>query len=330
MRKNKQADKPERCVVSVKKILVITLIFFMIMGTAGALASNDRVRNVQIILSNGYTMNVVTTSTNVSDILAENNILLLDGENVTPDIDEEISSNNTIRISKNTNKIVKVSDDTNDLNEVQGDESEDILEDEIKKSYTSIVEKVVTVQEEIPFETVTKDVSNNSEAKQDKVIQEGQNGIKEITYRIKYQNGTEIEKTKISEKVIQEPVDKIVEVRTKKTVTSRSSSSRTSTGKISGSVAEYQAYAKTLCKQKGWSDADFNSLVKLWNKESGWNPNARNASGAYGIPQSMHHSNSSAYKSSYQVQINWGVNYISSRYGTPSSAWSHSCKYNWY
>ena len=50
-----------------------------------------------------------------------------------------------------------------------------------------IVEEVITVKEEIPFETITKDVSNG-ENKTNKVIQAGKNGLREVTYKVKYKN----------------------------------------------------------------------------------------------------------------------------------------------
>ena len=148
---------------------------------------------------------------------------------------------------------------------------------------------------------------------------------------IKYQNDVEIERTEVSSVVLEEPVNKIVQVRAKQT-TSRSSSGRTY---ISGSVAEYQAYARARCSAYGWSTADFNCLVALWNKESKWNPNAYNSgSGAYGIPQALPASKMATagtdYRTNYKTQINWGLSYISSRYGSPSAAWSHSKSKGWY
>ena len=32
----------------------------------------------------------------------------------------------------------------------------------------------------------------------------------------------------------------------------------------------------------------------------------------------------------YMTQINWGLSYISGRYGSPSSAWNHSQSKGWY
>ena len=277
------------------------------------MATNQKLTSVKILLSSGYEMDVMTTSTKVSDILAENHIVVLDGESVTPDIDEELSDNKTITITKGATEA-----DTDDNY---------MSAEEILASYTQIVEKVVTEEVEIPFETVTKDVSNGSSTTQNRVVQKGENGLKRVTYRIRYQNGAEIEKTEISSEIVKEPVDKIVEVRTKQ-VTSRG-------GVVSGSVAEYQAYAEKRCFDYGWSDADFQALVKLWNKESRWNPYACNSSsGAYGIPQALPASKMATYgtdyRTNYKTQIEWGLSYIRSRYGSPSAAWNHSCRKGWY
>ncbi len=306
-------NKQERATISLKKIFIMALIFLILAGTMSVMATNQKLTSVKILLSSGYEMDVMTTSTKVSDILAENHIVVLDGENVTPAINEELSDNKTITITKGAT-------------EANNDE-EYMSAEEILASYTQIVEKVVTEEVEIPYETITKDVSNGSQTTQNRVVQSGSNGLKRVTYRIRYQNGAEIEKTEISSEVIKEPVDKIVEVRTKQ-VTSRG-------GVVSGSVAEYQAYAEKRCFDYGWSDADFQALVKLWNKESRWNPYACNSSsGAYGIPQALPASKMAVYGTdyltNYKTQINWGLNYIKSRYGTPTAAWNHSCSKGWY
>ena len=115
--------------------------------------------------------------------------------------------------------------------------------------------------------------------------------------------------------------------------TSRGSST---TGKNSGTKSEYQAYAKDLCLNTyGWTEKDFNCLVKLWNRESGWNPNAHNSSSkAHGIPQSLPASKMASEGADYytngKTQIRWGLKYIKSRYGSPSKAWAHSQQKGWY
>lgn len=217
--------KAKKTVIPVRKIIGICLILLLMMGV-GVTASNTKARNVKIILSNGYEMNIVTTKTKVSDILNENHIILLPEENVIPNEENEISDNNTIRITKYADseeieKTTEVAENT--------ENSENVLSEDILQSYDTIVEKIEVVQEEIPYETITKDVSSGADTKKDTVIQEGKNGLKEVTYKVKYQNGKEIERKEVSTNIIQEAVDKIIEVR-KQATTSRSSTvSRTST-----------------------------------------------------------------------------------------------------
>jgi len=203
----------DKASISLKKIFIISLIFIFVMSM-GVMATNTKVNHVKIILSNGYEMNVLTTKTNIAEILDENHIILLPEEKTVPKRNEELSDNKTIKISKE------------DIEEASKEEISDISTEELLKNYDSIVQKIVKEQVKIPYETITKDVSTTSDSKQDKVIQNGEDGIKEITYKIKCQNNVEIEKVEISSQVIKEPVNKIVEIRTKQ-VTSRAASERT-------------------------------------------------------------------------------------------------------
>lgn len=206
-------NEHEKATISLKKIFIITVIVLMITGMMSVMATNKQLTSVKILLSSGYEMNVMTTNEKVSDILAENHIVVLDGETVTPAMDAVLSDNKTITITKGA-KQAKA-------------EQEYMSAEEILASYTQIVEKVVTEEIEIPYETITKDVSNGSSSTQNRVVQAGSNGLKKVTYRIRYQNGNEIEKTEISSEIIKEPVNKIVEVRTKQ-VTSRSAAASSS------------------------------------------------------------------------------------------------------
>lgn len=86
-----------------------------------------------------------------------------------------------------------------------------------------------------------------------------------------------------------------------------------------------QAYALSLVGR-----AQFACLKPLWLRESGWNPYAVNpSSGAYGIPQALGHGHPYAL-GDYVAQINWGLHYIHSRYGSSCSAWAHSQRTGWY
>lgn len=103
---------------------------------------------------------------------------------------------------------------------------------------------------------------------------------------------------------------------------------------VDNSVASLQAYAHDLViNSYGWSEVDFTALVSLWNRESGWNYSASNGS-AYGIPQAYPASKMSSAGSDYltngKTQIRWGLGYIKSTYGNPSTAWNHFQNCGWY
>lgn len=99
--------------------------------------------------------------------------------------------------------------------------------------------------------------------------------------------------------------------------------------------AAAKAYAASVLPAYGWGSDQFRCLDLLWTRESGWRANAYNASsGAYGIPQSLPGSKMASagadWRTNAATQIDWGLSYISARYGSPCGAWAHSEAYNWY
>ncbi|MGO4690041.1 coiled-coil domain-containing protein [Glaciibacter sp. 2TAF33] len=99
--------------------------------------------------------------------------------------------------------------------------------------------------------------------------------------------------------------------------------------------AAAKSYAAGAVASRGWGTEQYNCLVLLWNRESGWRANAYNASsGAYGIPQSLPGSKMASagddWRTNANTQIDWGLGYIAGRYGNPCAAWAHSEQFNWY
>ena len=225
--------REEKASISIMKIICVSIILILISGISVMAVSAD-LKDITIVLQNGYEMTTVTSKSKVSDILSENNIILNENQKTIPDLDSEIASGDTIKItdkSYNEVQIAKISE-----------EGIETSLDQLLDNYAPITEKIVVEQVAIPYETITKNTTGTSTDTTNKVVQEGKDGLKEVTYKVKYQNDVEIEKSVISEVVVQEPVDKIVQVQKK--VTSRSSTlprvSNTST--TGGTVYKITAY----------------------------------------------------------------------------------------
>ena len=209
------------------------------------MAVTTQIENVSIKLSNGYEMKVLTSKTKVSEILKENNIIVEENERVIPDLEEEITPNRKITItdkSKQEIEVAKISES-----------GIEVTLDSLLKAYDTITEKIEIIEEAIPYETVTKDVSEGARSTKNKVIQQGEDGIKQVTYKIKYQNEVEIEKNKISEEIIKEPVERIVQVQSNVITSRASTTSRAeaaaSSGNSSSTVKIYKVTAYCPCSK---------------------------------------------------------------------------------
>lgn len=109
-------------------------------------------------------------------------------------------------------------------------------------------------------------------------------------------------------------------------------------GQQAGGAGRNKQIGSVLAGKYGWSPSqnqgEWNSLVKLWDRESEWSTTAENPSGAYGIPQALPGNKMAKFggnwKSSAQTQIRWGLWYIKTVYGNPSNAWAHEEAQGWY
>lgn len=226
--------------IAIIKIICVSLILLALSG-AGVIVMATQVKTVTITLASGYELEVMTNKSNVAEILEENNIVIGENERTTPDLKEEITEDNKIVICDKSIQEIQVA-------KISESGIETTL-DEILESYSPIIEKIVTVEEEIPYQTITKDASTSGENTRNRVVQQGANGIKQVTYKIKYKNEQEIERTLLSEVITKQPVDKIVQVQNNVTsrtsATTRNSGTSTAIYKVTGYCACVKCCGKT-------------------------------------------------------------------------------------
>jgi hypothetical protein len=96
-----------------------------------------------------------------------------------------------------------------------------------------------------------------------------------------------------------------------------------------------KTYAEqTALSRFTWGTAEQKCLRSLWGKESAWDYTAKSPTDDYGIPQ-RHMRNDTQqeidnFMKSYTIQIDWGLNYIFTRYGSPCNAWKSWQVKRWY
>ena len=212
-------------------------------------------------------------------------------------------------------------------------------------------DSVYTVTEESTEEhgRVEKETDSLPEG-ETKVETEGVDGLVRTTYEVTSKDGTEVSRTPLSSSVVTEKVDEVVLVGTGSGAQKPAGEAGGGGGGGGGEAAPApapspagdgttpdgaQAIARSMMGSYGWGDGEFSCLQSLWNRESGWNYQAENASsGAYGIPQALPGSKMSSVAGDWatnpSTQITWGMQYIQGRYGTPCSAWAHSESVGWY
>lgn len=198
-----------------------------------------------------------TTYKKVEDILKELNITLGEKDQVTPSLNSEVATVDTIKISR-TGKTTE------------------------------------TKKEVIKFET--KEEKDDSKYVDEKVTKvEGKNGEKEVTYNVVRENGKEVSREVASEKVITEATAKVVVVGTKqRPVAEQSYAAQAQSYSAPGGAvalangntagADGAAAAQEMARRTGVPASTWEHIIA---RESNGQVGARNASGASGLFQTM-------------------------------------------
>lgn len=184
-----------------KKTAILLAMLLVILGIS-SFATKYNFVETEISFENGVKIDL-TTSKNINSetVLKENNISVLEHEKVEEKFQD---SKRIIRIISDNSK-------TNVVTSFTVSENSNIQELINNKMYNNLTEKIEVVEIEIPFNTITRQISNSKDS-HSQVVQEGKNGIKIIKYRLLYNNNELIEKVELSSEVKVKPVDKIVEV----------------------------------------------------------------------------------------------------------------------
>ena len=280
-----------------------------------------------VSLDNGSKVELKAKKGTVREVLIANDIPFGADDRVEPGLDTKVNGGETINIYK-AHEITIVDGNTTTVRKTTYKKVEDILKelnitlgekDEVTPGLNSEVATVDTIKiartgkttetkkEVIKFET--KEEKDDSKYVDEKVTKvEGKNGEKEVTYNVVRENGKEISREVVSEKVLTEATTKVVVVGTKQrpadqqksanqssssqsysaqstpaqSYSSAGGSVRLSNGNTAG--AEGAAAAQEMARRTGVSASTWEHIIA---RESNGQVNARNASGASGLFQTM-------------------------------------------
>ena len=278
-------------------------------------------------LDNSNKIELKTKKGTVREILIANNIPFGADDRVEPGLDTRVNGGETINIYK-AREITIVDGNTTTVRKTTYKKVEDILKelnitrgenDRVTPNLNSEVATVDTIKivrdgkatevkkEEIKFET--KEEKDDSKYVDEKVTKvEGKNGEKEVTYNVVRENGKEISREVVSEKVLKEATAKVVVVGTKQRPAEQKASSqatsssqsysaqstpaqsysaagdsvRLSNGNTAGATGA--AAAQEMARRTGVPASTWEHIIA---RESNGQVGARNASGASGLFQTM-------------------------------------------
>ena len=273
-------------------------------------------------LDNSNKIELKTKKGTVREVLIANDIPFGADDRVEPGLDTKVNGGETISIYK-AHEVTIVDGDTTTVRKTTYKKVEDILKelnitlgekDEVTPGLKSEVATVDTIKiartgkttetkkEVIKFET--KEEKDDSKYVDEKVTKvEGKNGEKEVTYNIVRENGKEVSREVASEKVITEATAKVVVVGTKQrpaaqqqgvvaaqqsyaapaqSYSAPGGSVVLSNGNTAG--ADGAAAAQEMARRTGVPASTWEHIIA---RESNGQVNARNASGASGLFQTM-------------------------------------------
>ena len=240
-----------------KKTAILLAMLLVILGIS-SFATKYNFVETEISFENGVKIDL-TTSKNINSetVLKENNISVLEHEKVEEKFQD---SKRIIRIISDNSK-------TNVVTSFTAPENSNIQELINNKMYNNLTEKIEVVEIEIPFNTITRQISNSKDS-HSQVVQEGKNGIKIIKYRLLYNNNELIEKVELSSEVKVKPVDKIVEVTSN--VVSRKLETPRNTEENKNTKTQSQEQQKVSYSNSRWSYSaeEFDLICAITAQES--------------------------------------------------------------
>lgn len=218
-----------RKLVEGKKVIVAVLAMILVTATVGMGVYDFGVKSGSLEID-GNSEQIKTNTKTVGELLEEKEISLEEGDKLVPEIDQELKDEFSITIKRAVPVVIAldgVSEEVKTAETTVADvlKSREIYYDSMDRITPGLETKVTphmeielvrvteaykSIEEEIPYETETKE-NSELEKGQTKTVQAGQKGLKQIETKEVYENGVLVSTEWLSEKVSKEPQTEIVE-----------------------------------------------------------------------------------------------------------------------
>lgn len=224
---------------------------------------------------NGTKFELISKSQTVKDFLKEQQLSVSEHDIVLPGMEEKIYSGTNIIVLRAKKITIKEGGNTNTSYTFQNTVEQAVWENKIKfdeddissPARTSTLKggEVITVTHVLIKEEIKnldidyKTVSNEDDSlgwRVKKVTKKGEKGVKEVKYKVVYNDGREISRKVIESNVVKDPVDEVVTQGTYVKV-----------GKTHTGAASWYAFTGTLSAANPW--LPIGSYVRVTNKANG-------------------------------------------------------------
>lgn len=227
---NEDVTKQSRKPLNLPLLIVIPLTVFIIFAVTLYVWMEKQVT----INDDGKLITVKTMQPTVAGVLEENNITLNPEDVVKPGLEEKVKEEMEILIKRAFPVAIKVdgknltlkTTDTTVMSVLEKagiklnpkDRVQPSLDSKVYRGMeikvTRVTVKYITEKERIYYHLIRR---KNDELDKGvtRIVQQGHEGVKEVTYKVIYEDGVEVKREIVQEKVLKEKQDKIVEYGTR-------------------------------------------------------------------------------------------------------------------
>lgn len=203
--------------------------FLLALVLISLIATIYTMRKTVTVIIDGKEKSIVTYKRTVQGALRDNDISIEEKDKVEPQLDSNVRKGDIIKVKKAVN--VEVAVDGKQLQVKTAEENvenmlstegikvkeddkispslESKIADGLKVGIVRVEVQNLTESKPIEFATVIQKDDNMANT-ETKTLQAGEQGQKEITTKIVYEDGKEVERKVVGEKVVKEPVNKVM------------------------------------------------------------------------------------------------------------------------